>query len=127
MLNFLLISCKEKGYAIVDIKGSITDNQGQYIDSLMITITDLTNNTTDVFRSKSEKESFKRIYIYEKEIVCNYLIQVEDIDGERNGGFYQEQSKTITININDYGYRNDLLVRHPYVSKEVKFIVEKKY
>ena len=125
--NLLFMSCKEKGYAIINIKGSISNSQGQYLDSLMITATNLTTKTSDSFLSGTGKEGFDRTYIFEKEIACNYLIQVEDIDGERNGGFYQEQSTTVTIRISDYGYRNDLLVQHPYVSKEVNFVLDKKY
>lgn len=123
----LLSSCKDEGYATISIKGDVTDNQGQFIDSLLITIKNVKTNTSDQFRYSNSSSNFERFYNFEKAEEYNFTVTIEDIDGERNGGYFQEQSKTISVSESDYTSQNDLTVIHPYAEKEVSFTLVKKY
>ncbi len=123
----LLHSCKEEGYAMINIKGSVTDTEGKFIDSLLITIQNKQTKAIDAFRVSHTHQNFYRVYTLEKAGNCDFIITVEDIDGERNGGYFKEQTKTISVSENEYTTRNDLMVVHPYASKEVDFILEKIY
>ncbi len=124
---FLLSSCKDEGYATINIKGNVTNSQGEFIDSLKITIRNIKSNTSDAFRISSGSTAFDRVYNLEKADDCSFSILIEDIDGERNGGCFQEQTKTITVTKDEYESRNDLAVVHPYAKKEVTFTLQKKY
>ena len=64
-LSFTFVSCKKKAMYI-NIKGSISNSQGQYLDSLMITATNLTTKTSDGFLSGTGKEGFDRTYILKR-------------------------------------------------------------
>lgn len=122
-IPFLLSSCKEEGYAIINIQGTLKDSKNNKIDSLRITIRNTKMNTSDIFRSSTYDNGFDRTYILEEAEACNYIIEVEDIDGEKNGGFFETQTKTVDILMSDYGNRNDLLVVHPYANKKINFIM----
>lgn len=124
-LGFSLSSCEEKGYAIINLHGTMRDNQGNYIDSLMVTIHNTTSNTKDIFRSSTSSNGFDRTYTLKNAEACKYTIEIEDIDGETNGGFFQTQKKTVDILTSDYTKRNDLMVVHPYASKQIDFIMMK--
>jgi len=126
LLSFSLSSCKEEGYAIINLHGTIKDNQGNDIDSLMITIHNTKTNTQDIFRSSATSNGFDRTYTLKNAEECIYAIKIEDIDGEKNGGVFQTQTKTVEIFISDYTKRNDLLVVHPYANKQIDFIMLKK-
>lgn len=123
----LLHSCKEEGYATINIKGITTDTDGQFIDSLLITIQNKQTKAVDAFRVSYTHQNFDRVYTLEKAGSCDFIITVEDIDGERNGGYFKEQTKTISVSESEYTTRNDLMVIHPYASKEVNFVLEKLY
>lgn len=123
---FLLSSCKEEGYAIINIQGTLKDSENNEIDNLLITIHNTKMNTSDIFRSSINNNGFDRTYILEKAEACNYVIEVEDGDGEKNGGFFETQTKTIDVLMSDYENRNDLLVVHPYAKKKINFIMIKK-
>lgn len=124
-LTFSFSSCKEEGYAIINLHGTIKDNQGNYIDSLMITIQDTKTNTQDIFRTTTASKGFDRTYTLKNAEACSYTIEIEDVDGEENGGFFQTQKKTVDILISDYTKRNDLMVVHPYANKQIDFIMMK--
>lgn len=99
------------------------DSKNNKIDSLRITIRNTKMNTSDIFRSSTYDNGFDRTYILEEAEACNYIIEVEDIDGEKNGGFFETQTKTVEILMSDYGNCNDLLVVHPYANKKINFIM----
>lgn len=130
-LSFLVIlltfnACKkEEGYANIKIIGSITDTQGNPIDSLLVTIENQEKNTSDQFRSPFGSGKFERIYTLDSARAFTYIINVEDIDGEKHGGTFKPQNKTLKITLDDYKKNETQLIIHRIAEKEVTFVMEK--
>lgn len=116
---------KEEGYANIKIKGTVTDIQGNPIDSLLVSITNQGKNTCDQFRIPGGSGKFERVYTLDSARAFTYIINVEDIDGENHGGVFKTQSKTLKITLDDYKKNETQLVIHRIAEKEVIFIMEK--
>lgn len=116
---------KEEGYANIKIKGTVTDSQGNPIDSLLVSITNQEKNISDQFYISADDGKFERIYTLDTAKAFTYIINVEDIDGENHGGAFKPQNKTLKITLDDYKKTKTQLVIHPIAEKEVTFILEK--
>lgn len=93
------------------IQGSVTDQNGNALERIRITIDSNISEKPESYYTSSEGQFRCEVPLEEDygHIVIN--ISIEDIDGEENGGIFETKSDTITIfedDVNSYPIVIDL-------------------
>ena len=79
------------------IQGTVTDSDNNLLEHIRITLRANDRNEAKTYYTTSEGKFRCEIPIEMKESWIILNIQIEDIDGEQNGGFFETRSDMITI------------------------------
>ena len=117
-----VISCVDYGvpYATFELKGNITDTLNNPIENIQVSI--------DYDATTSDAEGNYGIAVYtEGTATSEFLVKVEDIDGEENGGEFQTHIISLPVKESDYvGKKKDSKWDMGKATKEVNFKLIKK-
>ena len=79
----------------ITIAGTITDEEGNAINHIKVRVTCEATNDVNTVYTTLKGRFYSSVGISEHPVIIN--IQMEDIDGEENGGLFETLTDTITI------------------------------
>lgn len=114
LLGFSMISCNhddEYGspYSTYEIKGKVVDEDGKAIPGIQVVLigtpSDITSSymPCDTLQSDNKGEFHQNCEIPFGGYEPKWEIITKDIDGEQNGGLFEEKSTEVTISKKDMG------------------------
>lgn len=109
--------------AAFHLKGKVTNAKGRPVKDAQVTVKNEENGSSDVFITDRKGKFEYNATIFPKEFT--FQVEVADVDGKKNKGDFETQTKEVKINKEDYKTTDDPWNRGDVI-KEETFILEKK-
>ena len=84
------------------VNGSVTDTAGKPIEHISVTVQFKGETGTETFYSSSEGLFRFDLPLFDKQGQISFVVVLKDIDGEENGGLFQDRVDEITVFEEDY-------------------------
>lgn len=84
------------------VSGSVTDMNGKALEHISITVKIGDSSDTQTFYTSSEGKFRFDLPMYGNGDQINFIIIIRDIDGEENGGYFQDREDEIILFGEDY-------------------------
>lgn len=96
------------------ISGIVTDMNGNALEHISVTIRLADNNDSQTFYTSSEGRFLFDLPMSENDGQIKFMIILKDVDGEENGGLFQERTEEITVFEEDYNDFPVMIELPPY-------------